>query len=79
MATTPKVKSSQALQQLTETLGAKPPKALGQLPAEDLQHLNEQIVTAQELHQETVEQAEQSIINSAPRPLRGTVRKILGA
>jgi arginine/ornithine N-succinyltransferase beta subunit len=79
MASSPKAKSSPAFQQLTETLGSKPSKGLAELPAEDLQHLNEQIMTAQAQHQETLEQAEQSIINSAPRPLRGTVRKVLGA
>lgn len=78
MATTTTAKTPAALQDLSKVLGAKPPKALGELPAADLSHLTEQIETALAHHQETVEQAEDSIINSAPRPLRGTIRKIFG-
>lgn len=79
MATTSKAKTPAAFQDLTKTLGAKPPKALGALSAKDLQHLDAQIQTALAQHQETVRQAEDSIINQAPKPLRKTVRKILGA
>lgn len=78
MATTTKAKTPVAFQDLAKTLGAKPPKALADLPAADLSHLARQIDTALAHHQETVEQAEQSIIDSAPRPLRGTIRKIFG-
>jgi hypothetical protein len=76
MATT---KTSLAYQQLSKTLGAKPPKALDDLPAKDLQDLVDKVEAAYADHKESVAQAEDSIINSAPRPLRGTVRKILGA
>ncbi len=79
MATAPKTKTSLAYQQLSHTLGVKPPKKLDELPAANLKHLNEQIEAALAQHQETIEQAENSIIESAPRALRSTVRKILGA
>ena len=79
MATGTKAKTSIAYQQLSKTLGAKPPKALDDLPAADLKHLNEQIAQALAEHQQTMEQAENSIIESAPRALRGTIRKLLGA
>ncbi len=78
MATTTKAKTSAAYQQLAKTLGAKPPRTLDKLPARDLQRLDAQINGALVTHQETVAQAEESIVNQAPRPLRGTVRKILG-
>jgi len=79
MATAATNKTSLAFQQLSKTLGAKPPKALDELPAKNLQDLNAKIELAYVKHQEAVAAAEDSIINSAPRPLRGTVRKILGA
>lgn len=78
MATKPKAKTSAAFQQLGQTLGAKPPKGLAALPARDLQHLNEQVEAALALHQQTMAEAEASIVNHAPKPLRKTVRKILG-
>ncbi len=79
MATASKAKTSAAFTQLSKTLGSAPPKALDKLPARDLQRLNAQIGTALEIHQDTMAQAEETIINQAPRPLRGTIRKILGA
>lgn len=79
MATATKNKTSLAYQQLSKTLGVKPPKKLDDLPAADLKHLNEQIEMALTRHQETMDQAQNSIIESAPRALRSTVRKILGA
>jgi hypothetical protein len=79
MATNTKAKTSAEFQKLSATLGTKPPKGLSALPASDLEHLDEQIGRALDLHQETMAQAEESIINQAPRPLRGTIRKILGA
>lgn len=79
MANGTKAKTSVAYQQLAETLGAKPPKALDKLPAADLKHLTEQIEAARLEHEATMQAAENSIIESAPRPLRGSVRRILGA
>lgn len=76
MATTAKPKTPNAFKALTDTLGSKPPKALAELPEADLLHLSDQVEQALAHHQESVATAEESIINSAPRPLRGTIRKI---
>jgi len=78
MATAAKTKTSIAYQQLSKTLGAKPPKALDELAAADLAHLNEQVQAALAQHEATITEAENSIVDQAPRALRGTVRKILG-
>ncbi len=75
----PAKKTSAAFKQLGETLGTTPPLALDKLPAAQLKHLNEQIQESMVHHQEAMEQAETSVINAAPKPLRGTVRKLLGA
>ena len=78
MATAATNKTSLAYQQLSKTLGAKPPKALDDLPAKDLQDLNARVAAALVEHQDAMAQAELSIVDQAPRALRGTVRKILG-
>jgi hypothetical protein len=78
MATAPTNKTSLAFQQLSKTLGAKPPKALDELPAKDVQDLNAKVEAAAADHEEAMVQAENSIVDHAPRALRGTVRKILG-
>jgi predicted negative regulator of RcsB-dependent stress response len=78
MATAATNKTSLAFQQLSKTLGAKPPKALDDLPAKDLQDLNAKSAAALLEHQNAMVQAENSIVDQAPRALRGTVRKILG-
>lgn len=79
MSSKPKGKPSSEMQELAKVLGSKPPKALGELPDADLRHLTEQIEQSLNYHQESVAQAEASIVNSAPRPLRGTIRRIFAA
>ncbi|MGH2960366.1 MAG: hypothetical protein ACRDKE_12225 [Solirubrobacterales bacterium] len=78
MATAAANKTSIAFQQLSKTLGAKPPKALDELPAKNLQDLNSKVMAAAADHQDAMIQAENSIVDQAPRALRGTVRRILG-
>ncbi|MGK2877832.1 MAG: hypothetical protein ACSLFF_04570 [Solirubrobacterales bacterium] len=78
MASAATNKTSIAFQQLSKTLGAKPPKALDELPARDLQDLNKKVEAAMLEHEEAVIQAENSIVDQVPRALRGTVRRILG-
>jgi predicted negative regulator of RcsB-dependent stress response len=78
MATASTNKTSIAYQQLSKTLGAKPPKALDELPAKDLQDLTTKVEAALVEHQEAMVQAELSIVDHAPRALRGTVRRVLG-
>lgn len=79
MATAAKPKTSIAYQQLGKTLGAKPPKALDDLAAADVADLNKKVEAALAQHEATIAEAENSIVDQAPRALRGTVRKILGA
>jgi hypothetical protein len=78
MATAAANKTSLAYQQLSKTLGVKPPKALDDLPAKDLQDLTAKTAAALVRHQDAMAQAENSIVDQAPRALRGTVRRILG-
>lgn len=78
MATAAANKTSLAFQQLSKTLDAKPPKALDELPAKDLQDLTKKVEAALVQHEDAMIQAENSIIDQAPRALRGTVRKLLG-
>lgn len=78
MATAATNKTSLAFQQLSKTLGAKPPRALDELPAKNLQDLNDKAAAALVEHQHAMEDAENSIVDQAPRALRGTVRKLLG-
>jgi predicted negative regulator of RcsB-dependent stress response len=78
MATAATNKTSLAFQQLSKTLGAKPPKALDELPARDLQDLTAKTEAALAEHEAAMVQAENSIVDQAPRALRGTVRKLLG-
>ena len=78
MATPATKKTSLAFQQLAKTLDAKPPRALDELPARDLQDLTTKTVAALAEHEAAMVRAENSIVDQAPRALRGTVRKLLG-
>lgn len=78
MASAATNKTSLAFQQLSKTLGAKPPKALDALPAKDLQDLTDKTAAALADHEAAMLEAENSIVDQAPRALRGTVRKLLG-
>lgn len=75
MSTPPK----KAIAEFSETLGAKPPKEFNQLSAADLSTLNRLLSESVELHEASIAEAEEDVARMAPRPLRGTVRKMLGA
>lgn len=75
MSTAPK----KAYAELSETLGAKPPKEFNELSAADLSTLSRLLGESIELHEASVAEAEEDVARMAPRPLRGTVRKILGS
>lgn len=75
MGTTPK----KGLIELAETLGDKPPREFNELSAADLSTLNRLLSESIELHEASVAEAEEDVALLAPRPLRGTVRKILGS
>lgn len=75
MSTAPK----KAIAELSGTLGAKPPREFNQLSAADLSTLNRLLSESVELHEASIAEAEEDVAHMAPRPLRGTVRKMLGA
>lgn len=68
-----------AFTELAGTLGSDPPKEFNTLKAEDLATLNRLLAESIDLHEATIAEAEENVAKLAPRPLRGTVRKMLGA
>lgn len=68
-----------AFKDLAEVVGGKPPKEFNDLSADQLEILTRLISESVDLHEASIAAAEDDVINIAPRPLRGTVRKILGA
>lgn len=68
-----------AFKDLAEVLGADPPKEFNALSAQDLARLAELLRESIDLHEASIAAAEDEVVKMAPRPLRGTVRKILGA
>ena len=75
MSTAPK----KSIAELSETLGAKPPKEFNDLSAADVSTLNRLLSESIELHEASIAAAEEDVAQMAPRPLRGTVRKMLGS
>ncbi|MBJ7459608.1 MAG: hypothetical protein JHD02_10505 [Thermoleophilaceae bacterium] len=71
--------SKKGFNELAETLGDTPPRELNDLSAADLATLNRLLVESIELHEASVAAAEEDVAMLVPRPLRGTVRKILGS
>lgn len=67
-----------AFKDLAEVLGTNPPKEFNDLSAENLTRLTELLRESIDLHEASIAAAEEEVANMAPRPLRGTVRKILG-
>lgn len=63
---------------LAKELGAKPPKGLEALTNAELKRLAELVGDARVYHEEAIQLAEDNVVKMAPRPLRGTVRRILG-
>lgn len=64
---------------LTRVLGAPPPPAFKRLAAKDRKLLAGQIQSALDRQIDAVIRAEDNIVQHLPRPLRGTVRKLLKA
>ncbi|MFT4049640.1 MAG: hypothetical protein QM648_07350 [Solirubrobacterales bacterium] len=75
MASSPK----KAYNELAEALGAAPPTEFNDLTADELGTLTRLFGESLELHEASIASAEDDVIKLAPRPLRGTVRKMLGA
>jgi hypothetical protein len=68
-----------AYTELAGTVGAKPPKEFNELTADELTKLNRLLGESIELHEASIAAAEDNVVKLAPRPLRGSVRKMLGA
>jgi hypothetical protein len=67
-----------AYDELAEALGAQPPKEFNNLAAADLQTLTRLLKESVDLHEASIAAAQEDGLKMAPRPLRGTVRKVLG-
>lgn len=67
-----------AFKDLAEVLGTDPPKEFNDLSAENLERLAHLLRESVDLHEASIHAAEEEVVKMAPRPLRGTVRKILG-
>lgn len=72
-------KPKKAFTDLAEVVGSPPPAEFNDLKAEELNRLGELISESRDLHEASISAAEDGVIKLAPRPLRGTVRKMLGA
>lgn len=68
-----------AINDLSSTLGAKPPREFNDLTSAELSTLNRLLSESIELHEASIAEAEEDVARMAPRPLRGTVRKMLGS
>lgn len=62
---------------LAHQLGAEPPAGLD-LPEADVQHLADLVRSARQTQGEELEASLLTALDIVPRPLRGTVRKVVG-
>lgn len=72
-------KPKKAFNELAEVLGSDPPAEFNELKADELQTLARILGESIDLHEASIHEAEESVVRLAPRPLRGTARKMLGA
>lgn len=68
-----------AYSELAQTIGDTPPKEFNDLTADELATLNRLLSESIDLHEASISEAEEKAVHMAPRPLRGTIRKMLGA
>jgi hypothetical protein len=71
-------KAKKGFDELAAVLRTAPPAELNRLNADELKQLTRLIGESLELHEATIAEAEENVVHLAPRPLRGTVRKLLG-
>ena len=79
---TPKTKQAIAHKRLDEIgrlIGARPPAQLARLTNDQLGELARLVRESQEIHEAAVAEAEQNVAHIAPRPLRGTIRRLMGS
>jgi hypothetical protein len=72
-------KTKKGFDDLGRLIGATPPAELDTLTADELKRLNVLVESALEQHQAAMIEAEENVVNLAPRLMRGAVRKLLGA
>lgn len=71
-------KPKKAFTELADVIGVEPPAEFNGLKADELEALTRMLTSSIELHEASIAEAEESVVKLAPRPLRGTVRKMLG-
>lgn len=71
-------KTRKGYRELGSMVGTSPPVALNGLSAAELKQLGELVEQSLSQHEVSLDDAEQSVVRMAPRPLRGTVRRLLG-
>jgi hypothetical protein len=71
--------SSDALATLRAELGADPPSGVGALAEDRLEDLAAAVRTARKQQSEALATAAQHALDHIPRPLRGAVKRALGA
>lgn len=72
-------KSKKAFTDLADAIGIDPPAELNDLKADELKTLAHMLSKSIELHEASFAEAEENVLRLAPKPLRGTVRKLLGS
>lgn len=65
--------------ELEQVVGARLPIEINALSADQLKELAQLVTAALERHEAAFIAAEENVVNLAPRLLRGSVRRLLGA
>ena len=71
-------KTKKGYDELKQIVGSAPPIEINALSADELQHLTGLVSGAIDRHEDAMDQAEENVINMAPRMMRGSVRRMLG-
>jgi hypothetical protein len=79
MAKIKAAKTKKGYDELKQVVGSAPPIEINVLSADELQKLTELVGGAIDRHEAAMVEAEENVINFAPRMMRGSVRRLLGA
>lgn len=71
-------KPKKGFTQLAELIGQEPPAEFNDLSTAELARLHEIVSESLDLHEAALSSSAEDVVAQAPRPLRGTARKILG-
>jgi hypothetical protein len=72
-------KTKKGYDELKAVVGSAPPIELNTLSADELKQLTELVASALDRHEAAMVEAEENVVNFAPRLMRGSVRRLLGA